>query len=94
MDLTGKRHSTYLTVVYIKQKIDIKLVTSKSRKPEDLVEAFFICLAFLKKRHVKVYTVPRMDNKVSTVFTAMLDDQNLEPEFVPPGQRGRAMHPH
>jgi hypothetical protein len=62
MDLTGKRHSTYLTVVYIKKKNDIKLVTSKSRKPEDLVEAFFICLAFLKKHHVKSRTV-RMDNK-------------------------------
>jgi hypothetical protein len=39
-------------------------------------------LAFLKKHHVKVRTI-RMDNDVSVVFTVMLDDHNLEPEFAP-----------
>jgi hypothetical protein len=88
MDLTGKLHKTYLMVIYIKKKNYIKFMTTKSRIPCDLVDAFKECLAFLKKHHVEVRTV-RMDNEISSVFTAMLEEQHLVPEFVPPGMHRR-----
>ena len=88
MDLTGKLHDTYIMVVYVKQMNYIKLIASKTRKPEDTAQAFRSCLEFLRKRDVLVSTV-RMDNEISATFTAMLADEDVTPDFVPPGNHRR-----
>jgi len=51
MDLTGILHNIYLTVVYVKSRNYIKIITTKSRKAPDLVAAFRTVLAFLKRHN-------------------------------------------
>jgi hypothetical protein len=88
MDLTGKLHNFYLMVVYVKSKNYIKLVTTKSRKATDLVQAFSSVLTFLNRHSVTTSTV-RMDNEISTIFHDLLAEQHINPEFVPPGMHRR-----
>ena len=102
MDMPGRYPTTsarghkYIMVLYDYDTNYINAVPIKSRKSNELVQAFQVCYNELKQRGITA-RVLRLDNEISAELIAAIEEQQLQYQIASPGDHRlnhaeRAMH--
>jgi hypothetical protein len=90
MDMPGRYPTTsarghkYIMVLYDYDTNYINAVPIKSRKSNDLVQAFKVCYNELKQRGITA-RVLRLDNEISAELIAAIEEQQLQYQIASPG---------